>query len=461
MLTPQESATDKPLSAIGQFTDSQQQKGLELLVNLIDYAQKRHVDLDDILRFYLKKVCKFSKWPIGVIYFLHEKEPNTLITSDIHFIKYEKKFTPTIKYLFKKGEDLAWRTIREDQPLADNLVIENKGTIISSITWSYALPLYNYDKVIGVAQFYSKRNHASKIEQLEFVAHATRHINIIIERETSEKSSKYNTLKLEATLKKLKETQMQLIQHSKMISIGELAAGMAHEIHNPMGYVQNNLSSLKKYVATLVEGLEYYQKQSGPLPNAENIQFILSDMDNLFNESFEGIQQILHIVASLKSFSRSTDTTFSPCDINLCLENSLKMARNELKYKCELITELNPIPLIMGNINQLTQVFVNLLVNASQAIVEKGTVRVKTMLEGNKVVVTIADSGSGIAPQHLSKIFDPFFTTKPIGIGCGLGLSISYGIIRDHSGTITVATAENVGTTFTIKLPIEAAKIST
>lgn len=456
MLTPQESSADKPLLGIGQLTESQHQKGLELLVKLIDYAQRRHVDLADILRFYLKKVCKFSKWPIGVVYFVHEKEPLTLVTSDIHFIKYEKKFTPTIKYLFKKGEDLAWRTIQEDQPLADTLVIENKGSIISSIRWSYALPLHNYGKVIGVAQFFSKRNHASKIEQLEFVAHATRHINIIIEREASERSSKYNTLKLEATLKKLKETQIQLVQHSKMISIGQLAAGMAHEINNPMGYVQNNLSTLKKYVATLTESLEYYQRNNGPLPNVENVQFILSDIDSLFSESFEGIQQILNIVAALKSFSRTTDTVFSPCDINQCLENSLKIARNELKYKCELIKELGVLPKISGNFNQLTQVFVNLLVNASQAIVDKGTVRIKTRIEGNKIVISIANSGNSIAPQHISKIFDPFFTTKPIGVGCGLGLSIAYGIIQDHGGTIAFSTTEKVGTTFTIKLPIEA-----
>jgi len=147
------------------------------------------------------------------------------------------------------------KTIQYDTPLSENLIIENKGTIISSITWLYALPLHYYDKVIGVAQFFSKRNHESKSEQLEFVAHATRHINMIIERETSAKNIKYNNLNLEATLKKSKETQMQLVQHSKMISIGELTEGMAHEINNPMGYVQNNLSTLKKYVTTLTDSL--------------------------------------------------------------------------------------------------------------------------------------------------------------------------------------------------------------
>lgn len=427
------------------------QKGLELLVTLIDYAQRRHIDLSGILRFYLKKVCKFSKWPIGVIYFIPEKDPFNLVASDIHFIKHEKKFTPTIKYLFKKGEDLALRTLQADMPLADTLSIENKGTIISSITWSYALPLHYYDKVIGVAQFFSKRNHESKIDQLEFVAHATRHINMIIERETSEKNIKYNKLKLEATLSKLKETQMQLIQHSKMISIGELAAGMAHEINNPMGYVQNNLSTLKKYVSTLTEALKLQQDPN--IPMNKNIEFILSDIDNLFSESFEGIQQILSIVSGLKSFARTTDSTFSMCDINQCIENSLKMSRNQLKYKCELKTELATLPSVYGNHNQLTQVFVNLLVNASQAIEEKGTITIKTFVERTKVVIVIADTGCGISPENIPKIFDPFFTTKPVGIGCGLGLSISYGIIQDHGGTIEVTSKEHVGTTFIIRLP--------
>ncbi|MGE3318258.1 MAG: ATP-binding protein [Candidatus Berkiella sp.] len=429
------------------------QKGLELLVTLIDYAQRRHIDLSDILRFYLKKVCKFSKWPIGVIYFIPEKEPFTLVASNIHFIKHEKKFTPTIKYLFKKGEDLARRTIEADSPLADTISIENKGSIISSITWSYALPLHYYDKVIGVAQFFSKRNHEAKKGQLDFVAHATRHINMIIERETSEKKIKYNKRKLEATLVKLKETQMQLVQHSKMISIGELAAGMAHEINNPMGYVQNNLSALQRYVTTLSESLKQQHPANTPLD--KNIEFILSDIDNLFSESFEGIQQILSIVSGLKSFARTTDSTFSMCDINECIENSLKMARNQLKYKCEIKKELSTVPTVYGNYNQLTQVFVNLLVNASQAIAEKGTITVKTFVQRGKVVIVMADTGCGISQDNIHKIFDPFFTTKPIGIGCGLGLSITYGIIQDHGGTIDVTSKINVGTTFIIRLPFK------
>lgn len=441
-----------PLGLPTPIDFEKKQKGLELLVTLIDYAQRRHIDLNDILRFYLKKVCKFSKWPIGVIYTIPDKGPFSLVTSDIHFIKHEKKFTPTIKYLFKKGEDLATRVAQTETPLSEDIFIENKGSIISSITWSYALPLRYYDKVIGVAQFFSKRNHKNKIEQLEFVAHATRHINMIIERETSEKNIKYNNLKLEATLKKLKETQIQLVQHSKMISIGQLTAGMAHEINNPMGYVQNNLSSLKKYVAVLIEALS--TEGNKPSVLHEKMAFILSDIDNLFNETSEGIQQVLSIVAGLKSFSRITDTEYSNCDLNLCIENSLKMARNELKYKCELIKDLATIPPVYGNTNQLTQVLVNLLVNASHAIEQKGIITIKTKVEKNTIVVTVSDTGKGIKKENVHKIFDPFYTTKPVGIGCGLGLSISYGIIQDHGGSIGVTSKENVGTTFTIKLPI-------
>lgn len=453
MLSNQEpNQPQAPLGLPPPIDFEKKQKGLELLVTLIDYAQRRHIDLNDILRFYLKKVCKFSKWPIGVIYTIPDKGPFSLVTSDIHFIKHEKKFTPTIKYLFKKGEDLATRVAQAETPLSEDVFIENKGSIISSITWSYALPLRYYDKVIGVAQFFSKRNHKNKIEQLEFVAHATRHINMIIERETSEKNIKYNNLKLEATLKKLKETQIQLVQHSKMISIGQLTAGMAHEINNPMGYVQNNLSSLKKYFAVLIEALS--TEGNKPSILHEKMTYILSDIDNLFNETSEGIQQVLSIVAGLKSFSRITDTEYSNCDLNHCIENSLKMARNELKYKCELIKDLAIIPPVYGNTNQLTQVLVNLLVNASQAIEQKGIITIKTQIEKNNIVVTVSDTGKGIKKENVHKIFDPFYTTKPVGIGCGLGLSISYGIIQDHGGSIGVTSKENVGTTFTIKLPI-------
>jgi signal transduction histidine kinase len=266
----------------------------------------------------------------------------------------------------------------------------------------------------------------------------------------------------------LEEAKSQLVQSEKMASVGQLAAGVAHEINNPIGFVNSNLGSLEKYVAQLFDVIARYEAmRPGLLGNADalaafdhvrkdsDLEFLRVDIPTLLKESRDGIDRVRKIVQSLKDFSHvdpSDDWQWS--DLRKELDNTISLAWNELKYKCELVREYGEIPLVECLPGQISQVFLNLLVNASQAIGEKGTITVRTRHKGNDVEIDIADTGQGIDPAHLGKIFDPFYTTKPLGQGTGLGLSISYGIVRKHHGEIAVVSEQGKGTTFTIRFPL-------
>ena len=264
----------------------------------------------------------------------------------------------------------------------------------------------------------------------------------------------------------------QLIQSEKMSAVGLLAAGVAHEINNPVGFVMSNLTTLTDYVAVFKKVLDLYGQllqavaagdvstqhctiaRLKDVVEKEELEYVLQDVDHLLAESVEGADRVKDIVRSLKSFACVNETQLKEADINQGIEETLKVVWNELKYKCQVHKDLRPLPPIRCNIGQLNQVFMNLLINAAQAIPERGDITIATSDGDGCVEVRISDTGVGIPPENLSKIFNPFFTTKDIGKGTGLGLSISDGIIRDHHGTIEVSSSVGKGTTFTVRLPV-------
>jgi two-component system NtrC family sensor kinase len=265
----------------------------------------------------------------------------------------------------------------------------------------------------------------------------------------------------------LKNVQAQLLHQDKMASIGQLAAGVAHEINNPMGFIISNLSSLGKYVEKIAAYLDADEKllvDSDPTLRqcAERarqkfrIDHIRTDMPALIAESEEGAQRIRQIVQDLKRFSRVDNAELAYADINEGIESTLSIAWNELKYKTTVIKEYGSLPLVWCSMGQLNQVFLNILVNAAHAIEEQGEVRITTWAEDESVRIAISDSGCGIPPEVLKHIYDPFFTTKEVGKGTGLGLAIAYDIIvNKHGGNIAVTTTVEVGSTFTITLPVK------
>ena len=273
--------------------------------------------------------------------------------------------------------------------------------------------------------------------------------------------------KQQALIDELRETHTQLIHSEKMAGLGTMAAGVAHEINNPIGFVKNNASVLAEYMQMLLPLLHDYHTLAlskadqqpdllesilGRLGN-ESLDYLIDDINSLIEDTMEGTKRIQGIVAGLKSFARVDESEQKLFDLNECVETTLKVVWNELKYKCTVHKHLGEIPEVLGNPGQFNQVIMNLLVNAAQAIKEQGDVTIETRLENDEVLLAISDTGQGIPDDNIKKIFTPFFTSKPVGTGTGLGLSISHGIVKDHNGTINVESIFGKGTTFTIHLP--------
>jgi two-component system NtrC family sensor kinase len=265
-------------------------------------------------------------------------------------------------------------------------------------------------------------------------------------------------------IKKLEAAQDQLMQSERLASIGQLAAGVAHEINNPVGFVNSNLSSMQRYVGDLLRMLSTYEEAEAALPVANREQiarvkeevdmaFLKDDVNDLLAESLDGLKRVTRIVQDLKNFAHVDEQDRQWADLESGLESTLRVAWNELKYKTEVIKEFSGIPQIECFPSQLNQVFMNLLVNAAQAIDEHGKITIRTAEDDAHVWVEIQDTGKGIKPEHLNRIFDPFFTTKPVGKGTGLGLSLAYGIVKKHDGHIEVKSELGVGTTFKVVLP--------
>lgn len=267
---------------------------------------------------------------------------------------------------------------------------------------------------------------------------------------------------LNAAFTELKDAQSQMLQKEKMASIGQLAAGVAHEINNPVGFIKSNLVMLGKYTLQLTN---FIHAQTAIRTSSdksvvldEELEYIINDIPQLVAESLDGAERVTKIVESLKSFSRIDEAEWRFANLNDGLKSTLNIVMNEIKYKAQLIMELGIIPEIKCNPGQLNQVFMNLLVNAAQAIETKGTITVRSWQEGEFVLVEIADTGSGIPEEIRERIFEPFFTTKPVGKGTGLGLSISYDIVKKHGGHIEMESQLGKGTTFSIQLPMGSDK---
>jgi signal transduction histidine kinase len=257
-----------------------------------------------------------------------------------------------------------------------------------------------------------------------------------------------------------------------MASVGQLAAGVAHEINNPIGYVHSNLGSLEKYLAELFQALAGYEAAEAAMPQGPaladlrrlkeglDLEFLKEDIPVLMRESKEGISRVRKIVQDLKDFSRvDSQQQWEWTNLHRGIDSTLNIVSNEIKYCADVVKEYGEIPDIECLPSQLNQVFMNLLVNAGHAIEGgRGTITIRSAMAGEDCVrIEVTDTGKGIPPENLQRIFDPFFTTKPIGKGTGLGLSLSYGIVQKHGGRLEVRSTVGQGTTFSVVLPVHRA----
>ena len=274
---------------------------------------------------------------------------------------------------------------------------------------------------------------------------------------------------------KLSDAQSKLIQSEKLASIGQLAAGVAHEINNPIGFIFSNFGTLEQYLEDLFQMLDAYEQAEASVSDSAalarirslkadlDIDYLKEDIPNLMRESRDGIQRVRKIVQDLKDFSRvDARQEWESVDLHAGIDSTLNIVNNEIKYKADVVKHYGALPEVQCLPSELNQVFMNLLVNAAHAITaERGTITISTGVEGTNVWVEVADTGAGIAAENLQRIFDPFFTTKPVGKGTGLGLSLSYGIVQKHSGRMEVHSELGVGTRFRVTLPIQHEEAAT
>lgn len=279
---------------------------------------------------------------------------------------------------------------------------------------------------------------------------------------------------LRKALVDLKESQAQLVQSEKMASLGQMVAGVAHELNTPLGYVQNNLQLLEGLNAPLLQLVDAQAALADCLSDpacdearlaeafaqAEQVraeaapELLADDLQQLFADTRYGLQQIGELVRGLKDFARLDRAVSEEVDLNECVRSALLIARNSIKERAEVQLQLGELPRIACMPSQINQVLLNLLTNAAQAMSEFGRIQVKSWSEGEQVLLSVQDNGCGMPAEMLERIFDPFYTTKPVGQGTGLGLSISFKIIQDHGGSIRVASEPGRGTRFLIRLPI-------
>ncbi|MFJ4143590.1 ATP-binding protein [Pseudomonas sp. NPDC089734] len=385
---------------------------------------------------------------------LDEDQPYALVFVDMHLAEdvrvVEKlwQIDPRLQVVICAAQsDYSWETLIDRLQGHDRLLTRKKP--------------FNDIEVQQLAQVLT-----TKWEMTELASVQMDRLEQLVAQRTEELTR--TSEKLQHEIDERKNLESQLVQSEKLASLGQLAAGVAHEINNPIGFISSNLGTLENYFAQVTEMLLAYRNADKVLPASPErdrladlherieLDYLIEDIPLLIRESKEGIDRAGKIVKDLKAFSRADSSEqWQWADLHQGIDSTLNIAANELKYKADVIKRYGDLPQVECLSSQINQVVMNLLVNAAQAIgSERGQIIISTGQEGENVWLEVTDNGSGIEPQILQRIFDPFFTTKPVGKGTGLGLSLSYGIVKKHGGSISVKSEIGVGSSFKVMLPI-------
>lgn len=450
---------------------------LPMLDSLEKYAEEHFHFEEELMR----------KGGICAEYFLHHQGIHATFSEDIVLMRKRVAQSGFMKACFLLRFMTSWLTfhvLTEDQFMVHQLRQIACGTSPSD---AYASSQWNdqgakivlNDSVLDHFMEVTKQNRKLTLINNELcatkaeLAQINRQLEDRVNKRTQELAGANAQLKSEqesllAAMVQIKNVQCQLMHAEKMAAVGQLAAGVAHDINNPIGFVGSNLFSLTKYVDRLFSVIDAYEHTALALPithparvsaikvvESAELEYLREDIPDLLDESKEGIFRVKNIVNNLKSFSHVGEDEWQDTDINHELDNTLSIVWNEIKYKAEVKKDYGKLPLITCITSQINQVLLNLLINATQAIKDMGSISLRTGMKNGCVLIEVEDSGVGIKPEDQKRIFEPFYTTKPVGKGTGLGLSIAWEIIRQHNGTIEVESQLGQGATFRVLLPVK------
>ena len=385
--------------------------------------------------------------------------------------EYQKAFCDSI--MVKKSFLESSTQISVDPDIDDHKTASEK--LGRPIGGSMAFPLKCYNKPIAIIQcLYDQEQLGNiSIQQVEIIEKSAEQFSVLLERQRAEEKLQSQYQRLQKTMKELSSTQEQLFHSEKMASLGQMAAGLAHEINNPLAFIMSNFTSLDDYVDSMTTLLEQHtafmahldqnnkdhedqmRASLNEMHQGLDLNFMIDDVRSLVKESQDGLCRVKEIINNLRQFSRIDNDEEDAIDIHQGIESTLTILKHQLKQSdIELIKDYGDLPEISCNLGLLNQVFINILHNGIQALGPEGKILIKTSLsEEQKVEIVIRDNGKGIPESVIGKIFDPFFTTKPVGEGTGLGLSLCYTIIEKMNGELSVESQENEFTEFTIRLP--------
>ncbi|GMM84763.1 sensor histidine kinase [Pseudoalteromonas sp. MTN2-4] len=441
-----------------------QQTQLSFLTGLLAETWSKPT-LNKIVENYLERTCAFLSKPdnlfieldnlcnYGQFQYYTQSSTESEINEHLQLLK---------SFLAQLDREKVFDLLLQEQEtqLIDTSDISNEA--VGFYQFCVMVPLYTLTledkKTVGVAVLLYEDQQDINITKLQTLESSRSMLSIAIERKRAEEELQQQLMNLEETNKVLEQTQLQLVGQEKLASLGYLAAGVAHEINNPVGFVISNLDTMADYIKDIKSALQPLTDERSNTSlstlnkNYEEFElpFLFEDSDEILKSSVEGLERVKAIVADLSTFSRMDNDELEPIDVTKVINKSLNMVSNEFKYKHHIETDLLESATILGIESKLQQVFVNLFVNAKQAMAEGGTLFVRCYRERTKIIVRVKDEGKGISRENLKEIFTPFFTTKAPGEGTGLGLSISYSILQQHNAKVEVLSEPDKGTEFVI-----------
>ncbi len=402
------------------------------LINRISNSIRGSLELDKIIESALKEIS--NTLGLDKSYFA------TLNRDDNSFTLKNSWNIKEVKKLDLNNDSGIKQVFNKHKTIISNIMTDPKS---GNIQPRLVTPVLYRDKLLGVMVFYHAGSKKSwHEEEINLIEGITSQLASAINQAELFETTLNQKNELENAILKLKETQAQLIQSEKMASLGQLVAGVAHEINTPLGSVNSNNNIIKKCIEKVQEQVKDKD--------------ILEILENAVLTNTEAIRRINALVKSLKNFARLDEADYQETDIHEGINSTLALINHETKNKIDIIRDFSTLPPVKCRPNQLNQVFMNILVNACQSIEDSGTITIKTEKLPDSVLITITDTGKGIPAENLDRIFDPGFTTKGVGVGTGLGLSICYQIIEKHRGKITAKSEIDKGTSFIIELPLQA-----